>query len=241
MATASQIERRALRLINVLDSSESLDANVEQDAREVLNNLGQRWLASGLLADWTDASLPTSSLVTPASANEALAHNLAVLLAPEYGRPVPEWLAQEAVQYRVTLWRDRLAATTTSGTAENVILRALRIIGAGNLPDTVSFPQALDALNVALAELHEAQVGIPDYSVASLATAMDTDIADRDALAYQLALRLAPEYGVSLSPEALQMAAESMARLRLRYFQPGSVDFGELPAETPTFNITTGE
>lgn len=242
MATALQIIRRALLLVGAIDAEETVPARAEQDARDTLNNLGQRWLASGLLSAWTDATLPTSTLATAATANEAIAYRLAILIAPEYGREVPQSVAENAQQFRAELWRDRLAETVTAGTAKDIILRALRIIaGAGNLPDTVSFVQALATLNAVLAEMHEAAIGLPDYSLSSLADPLGSDIADREAIAYQLAIRLSPEYGIALGAEAAAMASETMGRLRLRYFQPGRVDFSELPSPCAGFNILTGE
>ena len=218
MATANDIVSRALRLLGIIASGEAIEASIGADSLTSLNNLGQRMLASGALAAWTDATTLSDALVTPASANDALAYLLAVRIAPEYVGGAPEPIAQQASAELTLLWRDRLAATTTAGTAEDVILRALRIVGsAGNLPDTVSFPQALGTLNALQAEMHEAGIGLPDYSVAALATPLTSDIGDREAIAYQLALRLAPEYGVSLAPEALSAAQTAMFRLRSRY------------------------
>jgi len=123
-----------------------------------------------------------------------------------------------------------------------IILRALRIISNPRItPDTVGFTTALATLNGMLAEWHEAGIGLPDYSVTGLSDALASDAADREAVAYQLAMRLAPEYGADLSALALQSANESMSRLRLRYFQPGTVDLSELPSPYHGFNIETGE
>lgn len=128
-------------------------------------------------------------------------------------------------------------------TAQNIIDRALRILrvtdasAATNVEDA---NQALDELNVLLAEWHVAQIGVPDYSMDTLQTESNSDAADRDALAYQLAIRLAPEYGVELSPAAQAAASESFSRLRLRYFQPGHSDFNELPRDNWLFDIQNG-
>lgn len=128
-------------------------------------------------------------------------------------------------------------------TAQNIIDRALRILRVTdsstdtNVEDSTT---ALDALNVLLAEWHVAQIGVPDYVMADLTTESNSDAADRDAIAYQLAIRIAPEYGVELSPAAQVMAAESFSRLRLRYFQPGHSDFSELPRDNWLFDIQNG-
>ena len=79
--------------------------------------------------------------------------------------------------------------------------------------------------------MHFAEIGLPDYSLASLATDLASDAADREALAYQLAIRLAPEYGVELSTLVGVAASESMNRLRLRYFQPGRISFADMPSD----------
>lgn len=128
-------------------------------------------------------------------------------------------------------------------TAQTIINRALRLCRVldSNIAATANECQdALEVLNAMLAEWHEAGVGLPDYSMASLSTALGSDSADSDAVAYQLAIRLAPEYGKELTPLTLGMAESSMARLRLRYFQPGDAVV-ELPSATHSFNITTGD
>lgn len=117
-------------------------------------------------------------------------------------------------------------------TAYQVVRRALKlatIIDAQEAIGAEDGEDALEALNGLLAEWHEAEIGLPDYSVATLQDDLSSDAADRDALAYALAERIAPEYGKQLSPLVMKSGAESMARLRLRYFQPGTVDFSELP------------
>jgi hypothetical protein len=128
--------------------------------------------------------------------------------------------------------------------AQQPIRRALRIMGviaSGETPQASDVQDALDTLNALLAEWHVAGIGIPDYSVATEAAAMTTDVADREAIAYALAFRMAPEYGFEPTPAQVAAGEEAFARLRLRYFQPGRSDFSELPCPTHNFNIVTGE
>jgi len=75
---------RARRLLGAIDPAEAVSAGDMQDAIATLNNLGQRWLANGLLAAWTDVSLPTDSLTSPVTATDALSDALALKVAPEY-------------------------------------------------------------------------------------------------------------------------------------------------------------
>ena len=128
-------------------------------------------------------------------------------------------------------------------TALSIIKRALRLCGvvdsdmSASATDTTD---AFDTLNAMLAEWYHAQIGFPDFSFATLTTAISTDDADREAIAYALADRIAPEYGTQLSPEAQKVGAETMHRFRLRYFQPVTVDWTELPYRRYRSNILTG-
>jgi len=129
-------------------------------------------------------------------------------------------------------------------TALQIISRALRlcrVLDAGMAAPADDSQDALSTLNSMLAEWHEAGIGLPDYSLSSLTDTLATDAADVEAIAYQLALRVAPEYGVELSPQIIGIGEQAMGRLRLRYFQPGCSDFSELPRKEYGFNITTGD
>lgn len=124
-------------------------------------------------------------------------------------------------------------------TASDIISRALRIAGVIDASEAMSADDAQDALetlNAMLAEWHEAGIGLPDYSFTSLTDTLATDAADREAIAYQLALRLATEYGKELLPTAQAMAEQTMGRLRLRYFQEAPRP-NDLPRATRSFDI----
>ena len=110
-------------------------------------------------------------------------------------------------------------------TANEIISRALRLIGvldAGEAMEADDAQDALSTLNAMLAEMHEAQFGFPQYKFATLTTEQDTDAADQEALSYSLALRVAPEYGASITPEVAAVGQRTIYRLRQRYFQPSS-------------------
>lgn len=132
-------------------------------------------------------------------------------------------------------------------TALTIINRAMRLIGVKNAKAALHAEEAADAfdvLNALLAEWHEAELRLPDYSFAALETAIASDAGDAEALAYALAERMAPEYGPdavgATETRAFQKnASESLSRLRLRYFQPGTVSTAELPGESSVYNINT--
>jgi hypothetical protein len=127
-------------------------------------------------------------------------------------------------------------------TALNIVRRALRVahaIDADESPEAEATEDALDILNGLLAEWHEAEIGLPEYVLATINTTTVLDAADREAVALQLALRIAGEYGTQVSPLDMQSASDSFARLRLRYFQPRAVAT-DLPSPRVGFNIETG-
>lgn len=105
-------------------------------------------------------------------------------------------------------------------TASDIIRRALRLLGvldAQTSIEAVDSADALDTLNAMLAEWHEAGMGLPDYSFSSITDTLATDVADREAIAYSLALRLAPEYGINISPALAAAGQVTLFRLRSRY------------------------
>ena len=118
-------------------------------------------------------------------------------------------------------------------------MRLCRIVDAGEALNADEAQDALATLNAMLAEWHEADIGLPQYTFDSLQDTQDTDAADAEAMAYALAMRIAPEYGVEVSPAVAGMALDTERRLRLRYFQPGRVD-AAMPSPTTGFDIERG-
>lgn len=120
-------------------------------------------------------------------------------------------------------------------------LRLCRIVDAGEALNADEAQDALATLNAMLAEWYEAGIGLPQYTFDTLQTDLATDAGDSEAMAYQLAMRIAPEYDADLPALVIGMAESAMGRMRLRYFQPGNTDLTELPSESVNFNITTGD
>lgn len=121
--------------------------------------------------------------------------------------------------------------------AIDVVMRALRLIGVAQTGEALPAEVAADSLSVLNSLLAEwyGNIAIPEYSISAITSTLTIDDGDKEALAYQLALRLAPEFSASLPQEFVIAANESMARLRIRYFKCGTVDFSELP--TPESGI----
>lgn len=128
-------------------------------------------------------------------------------------------------------------------TATTVISRSLRLLGViatGETMTAATGADALSVLNAMLAEWHEAEIGLPDYSLDSLTDTLASDAADTEALSYALALRIAPEYGLSVPIELAAAGEAAMSRLRLRYFQPGRVDTALPSTRSDYYDIEAG-
>lgn len=120
-------------------------------------------------------------------------------------------------------------------TAIDLITRALRLIGvidANEAPDAADARDALDVMNGLFAEWRGSGIPLPDYSVEDVQDELTIQLSDKEAVAHQLAMRISPEYGRGLSPEARESRDESWRRLQLRYFQPGASSSDDLPCST---------
>lgn len=122
--------------------------------------------------------------------------------------------------------------------AIDIIERACRILGIavdGEALEASMAKDALSVLNGVMAEMYE-NIDVPEYTVSDLFSTMTIDKGDAEALAYELALRIAPEYGQAVTPDILRKAEESMSRLRNRYFRVGESCFDELPTPSSAWN-----
>jgi hypothetical protein len=92
----------------VIDARDSPAAEESADALVALNDLLRRWEADGLALGWTDCTAVTDTLAVPNEALRAVAYNLAVDLAPEYGKQPSQLVLTTAYQLLGDLLRDRL-------------------------------------------------------------------------------------------------------------------------------------
>lgn len=119
--------------------------------------------------------------------------------------------------------------------AADVIRRAyrlMRVLDSNSALSAEESRDALDVLNGLFAEWRGSGIPVPDYSVADENTDLTIELADREAVAYQLAFRLSPEFAKSMTAEQAAAMDQSWSRFALRYFQPGVSNFAELPVPT---------
>jgi hypothetical protein len=88
MATALDVIRRAMRIIGALEDGEVPTASQAADGLEALRAMLGDWEARGLrLGAVVDMTIGTATTIpVPITHLQAMAFNLAVVIAPEYGR-----------------------------------------------------------------------------------------------------------------------------------------------------------
>lgn len=111
MATVAKVVGRALRLIQVVDARQPVRASDMETAIEALNAMIRRWEADGISLGWMPNDNPSDEVLVPDEAVQAVAANLAVVLAPEYGVSVSAVVAQMAAAGMNDLMRDQAIAT----------------------------------------------------------------------------------------------------------------------------------
>lgn len=111
MTTVAKLVARSLRLIQVIDPSQSVDDQDMETAIEALNAMMQRWEADLLSLGWSAVASPSDVLPIPVEAEQAVAYALAVIVASEYGvTPLPA-VTQLANNGLNDLLRDQAVAT----------------------------------------------------------------------------------------------------------------------------------
>jgi hypothetical protein len=108
VSTVQDITTRALRLLGAVDANESLEAEDSATAILALNAMCRRWEANGMAMGWADVANPSDTMPNPPEADEAIAYNLALRLAPEYQLSPSAAVIEYATEGLRALQRDRL-------------------------------------------------------------------------------------------------------------------------------------
>lgn len=111
MATVAKVVGRALRLIQVIDARQPVKPADMATAIDALNGMVRRWEADGISLGWMPNDNPSEDLAVPEEAEQAVAANLAMILAPEYGVAPSAVLAQMAASGMNDIMRDQAVAT----------------------------------------------------------------------------------------------------------------------------------
>jgi hypothetical protein len=89
MTTRASILSQAFAKIGIADYTYSVDPDQRADARRTLNGMLAEWAAQGAVLGYVpsdDADNDGEDMGTPLWADEAIASNLGLRIAPEYGK-----------------------------------------------------------------------------------------------------------------------------------------------------------
>lgn len=108
MSTYADLVTDSMAVLGALAETES--ASAEQGALGVrwLNEMMAEWARDGIVLGYVPTESPTDTLVLNMGYRETVKFNLAVLLAPIYGKPLDAVTAAVAVQGRSKALRDSL-------------------------------------------------------------------------------------------------------------------------------------
>ena len=213
MATASAIIRRSLRLIGAIAAGETPSSNEQADALEALNAMLDLWRTSSLSV----YALRDETLTLTGAASYTIGTGGDLNTT----RPVKIESAYERVSdtdYPLRLasanaWYQLAAKSTTSDVAEWLYYEPSYPLGTLYL-----YPQATTG------ELHL----VTWVPLTAFAAADEVALPPgyQDAITYNLAVRLAPEYGRPVTPELAAIARDAMSRLERVNFRPPIMSTG---------------
>jgi hypothetical protein len=202
MATARRIINRALRLIQVLAAGETPRAAEAEDALEALNDM---------LASWS-----TSRLSVPAMVKRQMtlaAGPARVFLATRPMRVVGAWINDGSRDLPLAI----LGQAEYLGIGDKTFsARPTALFYEDTTPiASISLYPVPDKAYALTLQAWEplAQIGVLDDEI-------DLPGEYREVLSSNLAVRLAPEYGTSVSAEVSAMATSSLDALRSLHAQP---------------------
>lgn len=235
--TVSEFIRATLRTLGVLASGETPTADEEQDAFVTLNDMIDSWATERLMLFTTQrleftlapgVSPHTLGLATGSpgqlyGARPIRIDRASIIPASATGSEYPLQLLSDAE------WQATQAKTSTGTPTSLWVRTSYSTLGLFLHP----IPNAADTLIV--------------YTTQQLGrfTATDDEFdfppGYARAVRYNLAKELAPEFGVSLAPEALAIADESKANLKRINYQPSYLRSDAAVLGAGGFNLISGD
>ena len=96
MATATEIITRSLTRLGIRAAETSLEPSELQDGLLLLNDMLSNWEEAGYNLGFSPVAGLTDEVRIPRGANQAVIDSLAIMMAPEYSRPISQALAASA-------------------------------------------------------------------------------------------------------------------------------------------------
>lgn len=220
----------SLRKIGALASGDTLSAQDATDGLAEGNRMLSSWSTEGLLVHAITAESPLT--LTPADSTVTLG-----ALGDITTRPVA--IESAVLRSGTTDYPMRMLSLTEYAALS---LKTIQGIPAA-LYDDGGYPQR----TLSLYPVPNAAYSLVLFTKRALtALTLDTSVSlpdgYEDAMVYNLAVRLAPEYGKSAPAEVVQTAVESKATIKRANVKPNYLRADRIPSGVPSrFNILTGE
>lgn len=216
MATVQTVITRALRLLQVVGSGVTPDSSALADGLTSLNAMLDDWRNQPLAA-WTTDEITGNLTGGKQSYTLGPAGDIATT------RPVTIKNARmllNGVNYPLQLITQDEWAAIRVQTLQSNIPRYLYSTGDFPLITLNLWPMPSQSAQIILGLLH------PFAAFAALTDAFSFPPGYEDAITYNLAIRLAPEFGVSVSGEVAKVAGNTLANLKRMNSEPVASSLG---------------
>lgn len=205
MATAQTLIDRAMRLIGAVASGESPTTQESTDALTALNNMIESWQLDRLLV-W--AYVDTAVTLTPNDASYTVGPSANFNVTPRPPKLENIFIRDSNIDYPVELvTQERWYAIPDKTTGSDI-------------PDTAYYEPSFTTGTLQIWPVPTRAVSLHIVtwsqitSFASTATSVSLPQGFERALAYNLAIEIAPEYQKPVSAEVAKIATESLAALK---------------------------
>lgn len=203
MATARDIIKSAMQKIRVLQKGETPDADEASDGLNALNRMLSTWSNDSLLLyarTWESFNLVAGTASYTIGSGQTFNTTKPMNI-------ITAFIRSGTTDYPVSVIPDENYYAIPDKTAQGIPSQ-LNFSNAHPTATVRLFPVPTDAYSLHI--LSEKQLS----SISTLDTSIDLPAGWEEALIYNLALRLAPEYGVAADPLNMELANEALAGIR---------------------------
>lgn len=116
---------------------------------------------------------------------------------------------------------------------QTIINRALRLLGtldANESPEAVDTQTAIEALNAMMIRWEADGISLGWSPVSAGSDTLPAPVEAEEAIAFNLAVKLRPEYGVTLAPDVVEFARQGLARVQADVY---ALDYSRLTLDLP--------
>ncbi len=221
----------SLRLIGVAATGEALSASEAQDSLAVLNEMLDSWSSDGLNINSTTreefplvASQASRTMGTGGNFNTSRPTQILSASVEDGTQEIPLKLLS------VDEWQEISDKSVTSENPSKIYVEGTHPL------ETINFwPIPSGTNNLVIYSLK------PFSSITNLSATFAFPPGYQEAMRYNLAMRLAPEFGKITPQEVVMIAGDSLAQIKRKNITPSIMSSDILGLGNSRFNILTGE